>query len=269
MFTLSEKLNYQSMVSVKSYSYTNLLLNYGPNKEVTFSLSWSSKSKGFRMVSLFVSFSSFLLKIFAFQIFVGGISAINAHSMMLEQLQSHLNRHYNLSHIVQVLHETYQPLSSIAKLPIIPQLGIPVNTKYLHFVKSYKFALREHSSFGGANKTTDSVNKFRCRTICFMKFSKTFIESFQRPQVPVLTFCILPQSPTLIRLSYQSMYCLEIRFRGGGLVSIRDGAYSRFDRSNVVEEFSPTQGLKVRQVLRRFEVRIFNQTFTGLFVKIR
>ncbi|CAD7082039.1 unnamed protein product [Hermetia illucens] len=168
----NEKLNYQSMVSVKSYSYTNLLLNYGPNKEVTFSLSWSSKSKGFRMI------------------FVGGISAINAHSMMLEQLQSHLNRHYNLSHIVQVLHETYQPLSSIAKLPIIPQLGIP------------------------------------------------------RPQVPVLTFCILPQSPTLIRLSYQSMYCLEIRFRGGGLVSIRDGAYSRFDRSNVVEEFSPTQGLK-------------------------
>jgi mediator of RNA polymerase II transcription subunit 14 len=27
-------------------------------------------------------------------------------------------------------------------------------------------------------------------------------------------------------------------------VSIRDGAYSRFDRSNVVEEFTPTQGLK-------------------------
>lgn len=33
--------------------------------------------------------------------------------------------------------------------------------------------------------------------------------------------------------------------RGGGLVSIRDGAYSRFDRSNVVDEFTPTQGLKV------------------------
>lgn len=40
------------------------------------------------------------------------------------------------------------------------------------------------------------------------------------------------------------MYCMEIRLRGGGLVSIRDGAYSRFDRSNVVEEFTPTQGLK-------------------------
>lgn len=40
------------------------------------------------------------------------------------------------------------------------------------------------------------------------------------------------------------MYCLEIRLRGGGLVSIRDGVYSRFDRSNVVEEFTPTQSLK-------------------------
>lgn len=37
---------------------------------------------------------------------------------------------------------------------------------------------------------------------------------------------------------------MEIRVRGGGLVSIRDGAYSRFDRSKVIEEFTPTQGLK-------------------------
>lgn len=62
-------------------------------------------------------------------IFTGGNSAINAHSIMREQLQSHLNRHYSLSQIVHILHETYQPLSSIAKLPIIPQLGIPVSLK--------------------------------------------------------------------------------------------------------------------------------------------
>lgn len=37
---------------------------------------------------------------------------------------------------------------------------------------------------------------------------------------------------------------MEVRLRGGGLVSIRDGAYSRFDRINVVMEFIPTQGLK-------------------------
>lgn len=62
--------------------------------------------------------------------------------------------------------------------------------------------------------------------------------------IPVLSFCVLPQSPTLVRVAYQTMYCMEIRVRGGGLVSIRDGAYSRFDRSKVVEEFTPTQGLK-------------------------
>ncbi|XP_060525569.1 mediator of RNA polymerase II transcription subunit 14 [Cylas formicarius] len=65
-----------------------------------------------------------------------------------------------------------------------------------------------------------------------------------RPKVPVETFTIMAQSCTLIRLAYQGMYCLELRIRGGGLVSLRDGAYSRFDRSNVVDVFSPTQLLK-------------------------
>lgn len=109
---------------------------------------------------------------------------------MREQLQYHLNKHYSLSQICHILHETYEPLSSIAKIQIIPQLGIP------------------------------------------------------RPHVPVLTFCIIPQSPTLLRLAYQQMYCLEIRMRGGGLVSIRDGAYSRFDRIHIIEEYTPAQGLK-------------------------
>jgi mediator of RNA polymerase II transcription subunit 14 len=62
--------------------------------------------------------------------------------------------------------------------------------------------------------------------------------------VPVQTFTIMAQSCTLIRLAYQGMYCLELRIRDAGLVSLRDGAYSRFDRSNVVDVFSPTQGLK-------------------------
>lgn len=94
---------------IKSYSYTNLLIGYGPNKEVTVSVFWCNKSKEYKLI------------------FNGGNTALNAHSMMQEQLQAHLNRHHNLSQIVHLLHETYQPLSSIAKLPIIPQLGIPVS----------------------------------------------------------------------------------------------------------------------------------------------
>ncbi|KAJ6633734.1 Mediator of RNA polymerase II transcription subunit 14 [Pseudolycoriella hygida] len=146
--------NLQNLVTIKSYSYNNLLLGYGPNKDVTVNIFWCTDAAEFKM------------------------------------LQSHLNRHYSLSQIVHILHETYQPLSSLAKLPVIPQLGIP------------------------------------------------------RSQVPIMSFCMIPQSPTLIRIAYQAMYCLEIRLRGGGLISIRDGAYSRFDRSNVVDEFYPTQGLK-------------------------
>lgn len=103
----------QNFVVVKSYTYTNLLLGYGPNKEVTVNIFWCTDAKIFKMI------------------FNGGYSAINAHSMMREQLQSDLNCHYNLAHIVHTLHETYQPLSSIAKLSIIPQLGVPVSYQML------------------------------------------------------------------------------------------------------------------------------------------
>lgn len=46
--------------------------------------------------------------------------------MMREQLQSHLNSNYSLAQVVHLLHETYEPLSAVAKLAIIPHLGIPV-----------------------------------------------------------------------------------------------------------------------------------------------
>lgn len=101
--------NLQNTITIRSYSYTNLLIGYGPNKEVTVSIFWCTKTKEYKMI------------------FNGGNTAINAHTLMRDQLQTHLNRHHNLSHIVQIIADTYQPLSSLAKLPIIPQLGIPVS----------------------------------------------------------------------------------------------------------------------------------------------
>nr|NP_612041.2 mediator complex subunit 14, isoform A [Drosophila melanogaster]Q9W0P8.4 RecName: Full=Mediator of RNA polymerase II transcription subunit 14; AltName: Full=Mediator complex subunit 14; AltName: Full=dRGR1 [Drosophila melanogaster]AAF47395.4 mediator complex subunit 14, isoform A [Drosophila melanogaster]AGW25608.1 FI21204p1 [Drosophila melanogaster] len=168
---LNKRLSLCDMLVVKSYSYMNLLLGYGPKKEVSCNIYWSVQSHGFRLT------------------FVGGMSAVNGHSMMRDQLAQHLNQQHSITQIAQILHETYNPLSSIAKLPVLPFLGIP------------------------------------------------------RPQVPVLSFCVLAQSPCLIRLTYQAVYCLELRFRANRLVSIRDGASSRFER-NVVEEFTPIQGLK-------------------------
>lgn len=40
------------------------------------------------------------------------------------------------------------------------------------------------------------------------------------------------------------MYCIEIRICPGGLVCIRDGAHSHFNKASSVDEFTPTQGLK-------------------------
>lgn len=96
------------MVSINSYNYINLLLGYGPKKEVICNIYWSAQSHGFRLI------------------FMGGITTVNAHSMMRDQLATHLNSQHSLAQMVCILHETYYPLSSIAKLPIIPHLGIPV-----------------------------------------------------------------------------------------------------------------------------------------------
>nr|CAD7404784.1 unnamed protein product [Timema cristinae] len=174
-----EKVNLLNIVTIKSYSYSRLVLGYGPDKGATVTVYWSSEDKAFRLI------------------FGATNNCVNAHTLMREQFEAHLNRHRNLALIVSLLHLTYEPLVSISKLPTLPQLGV-------------------HNS---------------------------------RPQVPVQTFTIIPQAPNLLRLSYQGMYCLELRMRGGGLVSLRDGAYSRFDRSNVVEEFTPTQGLKAREIV--------------------
>ncbi|CAH1996692.1 unnamed protein product [Acanthoscelides obtectus] len=163
-----------NMFLIKSYNYNKLVLCYGPDKGAMVSVTWNATERAFRLA------------------FGAANNALNAHSLIEEQLESHLNEHRNLAQVIQLLHETYEPLLSISKLPTSPQLGVHNN----------------------------------------------------RPQVPVQTFTIMAQSSTLIRLAYQGMYCLELRIRGGGLVSLRDGAYSRFDRSNVVDVFWPTQGLK-------------------------
>lgn len=65
-----------------------------------------------------------------------------------------------------------------------------------------------------------------------------------RPQVPVQTFVAIPQTSTHIRLVYRNTYALDVQCRSDGLVSIRDGAYSVFDKGKAVEEFSPIPGVK-------------------------
>ncbi|XP_028175096.1 mediator of RNA polymerase II transcription subunit 14 [Ostrinia furnacalis] len=65
-----------------------------------------------------------------------------------------------------------------------------------------------------------------------------------RTQMPTPTFTLLAHSWRKIRIIYAGAYSLEIGIRGGGMVTIRDGSFSKFDRSSVVDEFAPAQGLK-------------------------
>uniref|UniRef100_A0A8B9T8P0 Mediator of RNA polymerase II transcription subunit 14 n=1 Tax=Anas platyrhynchos TaxID=8839 RepID=A0A8B9T8P0_ANAPL len=66
----------------------------------------------------------------------------------------------------------------------------------------------------------------------------------QRTNTAYQCFSILPQSPTHIRLAFRNMYCIDIYCRSRGVVAIRDGAYSLFDNSKIVEGFYPAPGLK-------------------------
>ncbi|KAM4609479.1 mediator of RNA polymerase II transcription subunit 14 isoform 1-T1 [Polymixia lowei] len=66
----------------------------------------------------------------------------------------------------------------------------------------------------------------------------------QRTNTAYQCFSILPQSPTHIRLAFRNMYCIDIYCRSRGVVAIRDGAYSLFDNTKIVEGFYPASGLK-------------------------
>uniref|UniRef100_A0A8C9W527 Mediator of RNA polymerase II transcription subunit 14 n=1 Tax=Scleropages formosus TaxID=113540 RepID=A0A8C9W527_SCLFO len=66
----------------------------------------------------------------------------------------------------------------------------------------------------------------------------------QRTNTAYQCFSILPQSPMHIRLAFRNMYCIDIYCRSRGVVAIRDGAYSLFDNTKIVEGFYPAPGLK-------------------------
>ncbi|XP_041973972.1 mediator of RNA polymerase II transcription subunit 14 isoform X2 [Aricia agestis] len=66
-----------------------------------------------------------------------------------------------------------------------------------------------------------------------------------RTLMPTPTFTLLAHSWRKIRIIYAGAYSIEVGIRGGNMVTIRDGAYSKFDRSAVVDEFAPAHGLKV------------------------
>lgn len=59
-----EKYNLRNMVSIKTYSYSKLVLAYGPNRGATVTVQWSTNDKAFKLTfgksKFFVSKSNFL-----------------------------------------------------------------------------------------------------------------------------------------------------------------------------------------------------------------
>lgn len=87
----------------------------------------------------------------------------------------------------------------------------------------------------------------------------------QRTNTAYQCFSILPQSATHIRLAFRNMYCIDIYCRSRGVVAIRDGAYSLFDNTKIVEGFYPAPGLKVNKT-RGIAKVLTNRLYLGRFL---
>lgn len=186
-----------SMCTIRSFTYSQLLIGYGPQHESLVTVRWCPERRGFRLC--FARLNA---------------NAPNPHSLVNVELEDQLNRQHSLAQLVHLLHETYRPLSAVARLEVIPHYGLPVS--------AFAFAPPHIGQ----------------------SFMYYFVE--QRPTVPVLSFCLIPQTPTLIRIIFQASNCLDLRILGDGSVSLRDGAQQRADKTTKpagIEDFTATQGL--------------------------
>jgi len=104
----SEALSLGNTVSIKSYNYRSLVLEYGPSGTHTVNVSWNNTTNKFALI-----FGG-----------TGEAAGMCPHSLMKSQLELHLNRHRNLALLAKILHETVGPVRSLCRLPITPHKGI-------------------------------------------------------------------------------------------------------------------------------------------------
>ncbi len=152
-----------------------------------------------------------------------------------------------------------------------------LNLHVLHYLIKWGLVLVGHSSILTKYSTFFSYTTYFCFSVQY-NFLVNLVSVYHLPQVlsdtqaplnainklptvPMLgltqrtntayqCFSILPQSSTHIRLAFRNMYCIDIYCRSRGVVAIRDGAYSLFDNTKIVEGFYPAPGLKVYQTWR-------------------
>ena len=92
------------MVAIKSYTFQELVLEYGPNRLNTVQVLWNATQNKFSLI-------------------FGGIkeaAAMSPHNLIKTQLEHHLNQHRNLALLGKILHETYGATRALVRLPTTP-----------------------------------------------------------------------------------------------------------------------------------------------------
>ena len=91
-----------NLVSVQSYTYRSLVLEYGPANCYTCTVTWAALSARFALS------------------FGGSAGAVNPHSVMRAQLELELEQSRSLALLGRLLQETAQPVRSLLRLPATP-----------------------------------------------------------------------------------------------------------------------------------------------------
>lgn len=60
-----------------------------------------------------------------------------------------------------------------------------------------------------------------------------------RPALPVTSSCLIPLSTNRAKLIYRNWYSIDIRIQSDGMMVVRDGSYSKFDRGKTIEDLNP------------------------------
>jgi mediator of RNA polymerase II transcription subunit 14 len=100
-------------VTVKSYNYRSLQLEYGPRGLYTVSVAWKWPEGRFAL-----TFGG-----------TGTAASMNPHTLFRNQLEIQLNRERDLALLCKLLSETVTPALSLCRLPPTPHRGMSINQR--------------------------------------------------------------------------------------------------------------------------------------------
>ena len=109
-----------NMIGFKSYSFRELVLEYGPmgHHSSTVRVSWNSTAQKFGLI-------------------FGGTqeaAGMCPHNLIKTQLEHHLNQHRNLALLGKILHETHGAVKALSRLPTTPVTAQKIHPPMQTFV---------------------------------------------------------------------------------------------------------------------------------------